>query len=401
MASYWNGRQSRVGSPAPKHVASESSESSESTDSLAPVTAMMSSIAAQGSYSLPKQRSEVYSDHDGNPFTPRAKSPEVSQAMDSAVDDNYTSSNDETPLEIAQLQFRDRQSFNSGIRDLVQEIPDTPIGGLAMKRSFNARNRGKGAMDAPQDGSQTSYFPDSADHEQKRPLMNRSNFSDPVYAVSMRGARSPLTRSDTSLPFLTAQASPARGKRMYNHSNLSYDGSADEGPSSTTQAHDFAQISGPHDLADCATDPVADAPKALGSAGAPVIVPVELVIDPNSGTGFITAPMSANLAGALVDTLGAAPLPVDVTGQLPTPTIPKSKGSKRKKALKKGQKLVRKSRAKLIRRPVLVIILGRQLGKPTAFALKQISKGVQLDDIAADAVTVPGVPIPVPVSVPE
>jgi len=45
-----------------------------------------------------------------------------------------------TALGIMQLQFSSQESFNTGVRDLVQENPDTPIGGgLAspLKQSFN------------------------------------------------------------------------------------------------------------------------------------------------------------------------------------------------------------------------------------------------------------------------
>jgi hypothetical protein len=63
-------------------------------------------------------------------------------------------------------------------------------------------------------------------------------------------------------------------------------------------------------------------------------------------------------------------LPTDVTGQLAVPQLsdgPPSKGTKLKD---KGRKVIRKVRAKMLRKPVLVVVVGKQLAGPTATALK-------------------------------
>ena len=104
----------------------------------------------------------------------------------------------------------------------------------------------------------------------------------------------------------------------------------------------------------------------------------------------------AGITAATNAPFSAVPLPSDITGHLPAPDTPKPKNGKGKKR-DKAKKAVRKGRAACVRSPVLVIVLGRQLGKPTAAALKQIAKGVALDDIAVDAPNVPGnsqVPVP-------
>ena len=86
-----------------------------------------------------------------------------------------------------------------------------------------------------------------------------------------------------------------------------------------------------------------------------------------------------------------------VTGQLVPPArSPKSpkKDRKRGRALRGGQKAIRKGRSLILKRPVLAVVVGRQLSGPTAQALKLISKGVPLD--VGDMPPVSRVPAPAP-----
>lgn len=89
--------------------------------------------------------------------------------------------------------------------------------------------------------------------------------------------------------------------------------------------------------------------------------------------------------------------PMGGTGQLlPPARSPKSpkKDRKRERALRGGQKAIRKGRRVVLRRPVLAVVVGRQLSGPTAQALKLISKGVPLD--VGDMPPVSRVPAPAP-----
>jgi len=93
--------------------------------------------------------------------------------------------------------------------------------------------------------------------------------------------------------------------------------------------------------------------------------------------------------------------PIEGTGQLvPPATSPKNpkKDGKRKTALRGGQKAIRKGRSLILKRPVLAVVVGRQLSGPTAQALKLISEGVPLDvgdlpPVSRVTAPVPGVPV--------
>ncbi len=53
----------------------------------------------------------------------------------------------------------------------------------------------------------------------------------------------------------------------------------------------------------------------------------------------------------------------------------------------KGQKCVRKGRRVVLAKPVLTLVVGRQLAGPTSILLKQISKGVPIDASGLSGVT--------------
>ena len=71
--------------------------------------------------------------------------------------------------------------------------------------------------------------------------------------------------------------------------------------------------------------------------------------------------------------IGPLPVPLDVTGELPIPGTPlplEPSGGKKPRLWHKGRKF-------LLRKPVLVLIVGRQLAGPTKEALKLISKEIK------------------------
>ncbi|RDW67757.1 hypothetical protein BP6252_09153 [Coleophoma cylindrospora] len=86
-------------------------------------------------------------------------------------------------------------------------------------------------------------------------------------------------------------------------------------------------------------------------------------------------------------------IPLVTVPDLPPPSPGKQKQNMCKRLANKGKRVTRKGRGLLLRKHVLVFILGRQLAGPTAVALKQISKGLALAS-ASDSV---GAPVPVPI----
>lgn len=103
---------------------------------------------------------------------------------------------------------------------------------------------------------------------------------------------------------------------------------------------------------------------------------------------------------AAIDASNPVPLklPVDATGNLPKPPIPKMRKLSRGKD--KFLRRVRKSRAVCLRTPVVSIIIGRQLSGPVTTSLRAISKG-EIPDVAeivgaVAPVPVPSLPVPVP-----
>lgn len=99
--------------------------------------------------------------------------------------------------------------------------------------------------------------------------------------------------------------------------------------------------------------------------------------------------------------LPSLPVPADLTGALPAPGTP-SKPFRVSKMAKRGvQRSIRMGRRAALRESVLKLVVGRQLAKPTAAALKLISKGIDVTvpDIQG-IVPVPDIQGAVPVPVP-
>ena len=95
--------------------------------------------------------------------------------------------------------------------------------------------------------------------------------------------------------------------------------------------------------------------------------------------------------------------PADLTGALPAPGTP-SKPFRMSKVAKRGvQRSIRMGRRAVLRERVLKIAIGRQLAKPTAAALKLISKGIEINvtDVQGAVPDIQGaVPVPLPVPMP-
>lgn len=79
-------------------------------------------------------------------------------------------------------------------------------------------------------------------------------------------------------------------------------------------------------------------------------------------------------------------VPRDITGELPSPSLEAPKQSKaphkrrrRRRMLRAGQRFYRRVRVAVLRRRVLVLILGRQLAGPTKDHLLAISRGIPVN----------------------
>ncbi|KAH7363834.1 hypothetical protein BKA65DRAFT_545750 [Rhexocercosporidium sp. MPI-PUGE-AT-0058] len=347
------------------------------------------------------------------------------------------------------------------VRDLIQEAPDSPIGGQ-LAASMGDRVVGTMAI-----RGKDSTVPPKA----KRPLKSRSNYSESLPDPFFRGKQSSMSpepfaalenaapgpragtpQSEASMTMVTAPDTPIFGRRneYSDMSDIAFDGS----PGSLTEIKDFAVVTKvTESTKELEVDmcPDCDSPTAqpdsnglsLPSSGAPVSAV------PSSGISPSSAPASDLPAPALspseisaasvpaaslpsrtvpafgISTLDALPLsglsqpggdglcipgsnlsrglavPADITGKLDPPgtPVPSKKRMALGKGKKKGQQVVRRGRKLILRKPVLALVVGRQLAGPTSTALKLISKGTPVDPTAFKDAAVPGV-VPQPVPLP-
>lgn len=68
----------------------------------------------------------------------------------------------------------------------------------------------------------------------------------------------------------------------------------------------------------------------------------------------------------------------NMTEQISTPQLSGNRAKTSKRVTAKGQKVIRKARSKMLVKPILVCIIGRQLAAPTCMALKSISYGMPI-----------------------
>ncbi|KAL5321195.1 hypothetical protein ACEPPN_012007 [Leptodophora sp. 'Broadleaf-Isolate-01'] len=366
-----------------------------------------------------------------------------------------------TPLSFYKLDPASTVTFNTGVRDLIQEAPDSPIGG---QPAAPMDNRTVGTM-AVQGKSLASPPPMT-----KKPLRSRSNYFDSMPVPSRRNqhsiepfatlentaitSRPGTPQSEASMTMVTAPDTPLFGRRneFSDMSDIAFDGS----PGSGTEVKDFAAVDKVNESkADPEVDvcPDCDLPSAqpgesaasnglsLPSSGAPISSVPSSGISPSSAPNLPASKSPASgvspsglpatsLPTSTIPTSGFsasdAPLlslpgvpqvgsdglyvpgsnlpgglavPADITGKLDPPGTPGP--SKKRMALgkgkKKGQKVVRRGRHLILRKPVLALVVGRQLAGPTSAALKLVSKGTSVDPAAFKDAAVPdAVPQPVP-----
>jgi hypothetical protein len=367
----------------------------------------------------------------------------------------------DTPTGYARFGFISRESFNTAVQDLVQENPDTPIGGdgaAPMKRSPNigtlAMNGSRAYLDAPkiEISSPTNMLEYK---DEKMALRSQPNFSDPFQDQCKSTVR-PQTSASSPM-MLSAPQSP-RACRANNQTSLSLDGPGGGG----TDVRDFAQQPNFPPPPNCCISPrslISDnyvfasptidtttskenlpgllvsvveplpimiedlgtanrkVPKPTGisagpvpdkatSTGAPGIEDASVIMEEVSLRGLNTIALPhvpvvieemnikrPNGPNPQVPTVG---IPRDATGQLHPPCTPPRRARKRRTLIGTGQRVYRKGRRVMLTKPVLAVLVGRQLSGPAAEALKLISKGTPLDlsDLPNSAPPVPAPRIP-------
>ncbi|KAG4441325.1 hypothetical protein IFR05_003188 [Cadophora sp. M221] len=385
-------------------------------------------------------------------------------AVDSAADSSprtkptrsSTDSRSSTPLSFYKLDPASTVTFNTSVRDLIQEAPDSPIGG---QPAAPMDDRAVGTM-AVQGKSLASPPP-----MMKKPLRSRSNYSDSVPDPSRRNQHSnePFAalentaiaprvgtpQSEASMAMVTAPDTPIFGRRneYSDMSDIAFDGS----PGSGTEVKDFAVVDKVTEsnsvpevdvCPDCDLpsaqpgDPVASTGLSLPSCEAPTssvpssgispsgapnlpaskspasgispgglptsTIPVSGISAPEAPSVSLPRASQVGIDGLYVpgsNLPGGLAVPADITGKLDPPgtPVPSKKRMALGKGKKKGQKVVRRGRHLILRKPVLALVIGRQLAGPTSAALKLVSKGTAVDPTAFKDAAVPdAVPQPVP-----
>ncbi|PVH78860.1 hypothetical protein DL98DRAFT_516489 [Cadophora sp. DSE1049] len=257
-------------------------------------------------------------------------------------------------------------------------------------------------------------------------------------------------QSEKSMPMVTAPDTPLFGRRneFSDISDMTFDGSPGTGVKGFAVVAEVTEVSGGDVCPDCdlptagsrdggspngfnitssgATVPGSSAPGAPGSGVSPSGVPASNL--PDSGVSAPGVPLSSVPTAAIPapgvsipdapslpgvpevgggnglsvpgsNLPGGLAVPADITGKLDPPKTPPP--SKKRMALgkgkKKGQKAIRRGRHLILRRPVLALVIGRQLAGPTSTALKLVSQGTPVDPTALKEAAVPqAVPQPVP-----
>ncbi|KAK0100299.1 hypothetical protein ONS96_007580 [Cadophora gregata f. sp. sojae] len=441
-----------------------------------PDTPLITSLSPRMITRKSQNRTEDYSPLNSPIVSIRPIAPlsPLSLAVDSAADSSSIAdppcpTEKPRPGTLATLYQLDPSStatFNTSVRDLIQEAPDSPIGGDCVEPMDHDRTvgtmvvRGKDHLNTPKTTS--------ALQNTNKPLRSRSNYSESSAGPSRKeepitlshkpfaNSERPATpQSEKSIPMVTAPDTPLFGRRneFSDISDITFDGS----PGSRTGVKDFAVVAEVTEVTGGDICPDCDLPTAgsdngdsskgfnlpnpggtVSGSSAPGITGAGITPSgvaasnlPASGlspTGVpassvpttvipapgVSLPDASSLPGVpgVPDTggdhdlhipgsnlPGGLAVPVDITGTVDPPKIPPP--SKKRMALgkgkKKGQNAIRRGRRLLLRKPVLAVVIGRQLAGPTSAALKLVSKGTPVDPTALKEAAVPqAVPQPVP-----
>jgi hypothetical protein len=345
---------------------------------------------------------EESGDDIGFDFNPHFPPSPIAYAVDSAGDNLRDLPNlPDSPLALSKFGLLSRESFDTAMRDLIQEEPDAPIGGhkaAPMKRSFNVgtlaiQGKSRDFLETPRIEISSPKRAECCEYGNTKPLKDRSNFSDPFHEVVMAEHQSPRPAtpgSDSSVKMVTAPASP-RVDRLSNrsdHSDLSYDELGLE----ATDVRDFG-LAPESPISPCSqviASTISDAPMADADI-------TSNNLDGSPVPSYATGVDEAQAVAEIPNTDGAAmSLP---SPRKSTPSPPEIR-KKRRKFMSNGKKLIRRSRTIIMCKPVLTVVLGRQLAGPTYQGLKVLAMGLSLDATAVKrASPLPG-SLPVPTEAP-
>jgi hypothetical protein len=289
----------------------------------------------------------------------------------------------DTPLGISQLQFGSQVSFNTSVRDLIQESPDTPIGGK---------------LSPPLEHPILIVSP-------KQPLTPITNrFEQPSSPDHVRGAsvssRHPsISSSGGSDEMITAPETPSN-RRIDRSTNLSYDGASSDMPHIGTDVRDFAFNPAQSSALqhECCVSPGTTTPRDTSGCIVPNAHNKINVLD-----GFFSEkrtpagnnppkrekePKKSDMkkeenfkhgSEKKHDMKSKAQLkgshqplqPLEFSGESLIPATPLAAGNGKSKG-----PLHRRIRGKILITPVLSIVIGRQLARPARSVLKQAAQTV-------------------------
>ncbi|CZR51189.1 uncharacterized protein PAC_01064 [Phialocephala subalpina] len=398
---------------------------------------------------------------DVNPHLPPSPLATGCSVCGPEIDDDLPPLPD-SPKRLAKFGIMSIESFNTSVRGLVQEEPDSPIGGypaapLADQLSLDGiapldtgnldgqrysdiqlQDLPRLEITSPQSGPCCS----TANVQERQCLVSRSRFSDPL-AISLekkqyiRRPITPLDPLDCSVDedsgyttiMVTARESPIRP----DNTDMSHDGPRESyvenidpraplpdccmsprshtslsegimvydlnGPPRAFRGSNCEKSNGVFEPCETTigakrlkdsyvhgTGVVGEPLPLVAPRGRKVTVPdtqihfVGTTDGPGPANGIAKVPAPPGLSTDIVPRSAVpAGVPTDATGRLPVPNPPRIGRGKRLR--NKGSSFMRRGRRIVLRKPVLVIILGRQLAPPVKEAIKLISNGV---DVAPD-----------------
>jgi len=345
---------------------------------------------------------------------------------------------------------RIRQSFNTSVLALIQLMPDSPIGGVEAtpsKRSFNVGTINTQNLSPHTGPVALEHTPQRRNRDKKQlKVANSSENSGEKTRAENWPLRPPTPTSETSVRMVTVPGSPSGKHQADNDAEYDdprptfplrtaikdlgrptafFDPDEEISPNSIVPTTcDFSRLDGPMSIPTIAleghpkpsTSPGGLAPPELPTRQkSPVSLDnLDSILEPSTNADGPKAPLGVDAVHDLdVPTApnaspGVPGILEDATGDLPSPETPlkengkgklKEHNEKRRNSKEKLLKGIRKSRGKLVRTPVLAVILGRQLAGPTSNALKTIGKGLPVDplEIISSIPAGPGVKTAAPI----
>jgi hypothetical protein len=367
-----------------------------------------STSSAKDGFSAPSCLSTAaikLSQHSVQPHSPLAS------AVDSATDALDTL-RFERPLVLSGLDFSNQEHFGTSIRDF--KAPNCATSPEILAPRMNTKP--SPGANASQGKQSEGVINSSRDLPPSYSQLPRLRTGSPAYELTNREYRSNNQaphESESSAAMVTAPETPMFG-RWSDGSDFSFDGmaastkkgvaTADTIGQGTPEDDEISPTSNvppglipnsplverrsPEGTPDCrdsdpnatitgrTTDPQTGlGDEDLNNTG----LPVETGVGPTSGEANPVLPSHATIPG----------VPMDITGELPSPgqQTPNQSDVKQnqRKPVRHIQKFYREARTVFLRREILDFIIGRQLGRPTRDNLLAISRGfpVSIVDVTA------------------